>query len=88
MKLKSIHILIIIAILGGILLFVNIKEKYVDVANVVILNPINVPNPSISADRDVNALCDQSDPTYPMCLDFFKITHPRIVYDLNNLNLI
>ena len=85
MKLKSIHILIIIAILGGILFLINIKEKYQDIANVVILNPINVPKTSISANRDVNVFCDESNPDNQLCLDIFKITHPRIVYDVNNL---
>jgi hypothetical protein len=85
MKLKSIHILIIIAILGGILLFINRKEKYADIANVVILNPINLPKPSISGERNSNTFCDESNPDNHMCLDVFKITHPRIVYDVNNL---
>jgi hypothetical protein len=85
MKLKSIHILIIIVILGGVLLFVNKKEKYTDVVDaeseVVILNPNDFPLATISGERENNIFCDTSNPDYPICLDFFKITHPKSVYN-------
>jgi hypothetical protein len=85
MKLKSIHILIIIVILGGVLLFlINTTEKYEN-AKVVILNPRNQPRLGISAERENNITCDTSNPNYPMCLDIFKIEHPRTIVDVNNL---
>lgn len=63
--------------------FLTTKEKYEDVANVVVLNPINLPPLVSSATRDNNIVCDTSNPDYPICLDVFKIIHPRTVYNVN-----
>jgi hypothetical protein len=88
MKLKSIHILsilvIIIGILGIILLFVNKKEKYEN-AKVVVLNAPNLPPLSITTERENNIFCDTSTTNNQICLDIFKINHPRTMYDVNNL---
>ncbi len=81
MKLKTIHILIIIVILGGALLFVNRKEKYADIAETVILNPNQFPSMTVSAQRENNVFCDTSNPDYPICLDIFKINHPKTIYN-------
>ena len=85
MKLKSIHILIIILIVGSILFLINTNEKYEDVSNVVILNSRDTPAISPSAEREICNIYDTSNPDYPMCLDVFKISHPRTIVDVNNL---
>jgi hypothetical protein len=88
MKLKSIHILIIILIVGSILFLINTNEKYEkyeDVSNVVVLNSRDTPAISPSAEREICKISDTSNPDYPMCLDVFKISHPRTIYNVNNL---
>jgi hypothetical protein len=85
MKLKSIHILIIILIVGSILFLINTNEKYEDVSNVVILNSRDTPGISPSAEREICKISDTSNPDYPMCLDVFKISHPKTIYNENNL---
>jgi hypothetical protein len=81
MKLKSIHILIIILIVGSILFLINTNEKYEDVSNVVILNSRDTPAISPAAEREICRISDTSNPDYPMCLDVFKISHPRTIYN-------
>jgi hypothetical protein len=85
MKIKSIHILIIILILGSILFLINTTEKYEDVAKVSILNTKDTISTTISSERENNIVCDTSNPNYPICLDIFKISHPKTLYDVNNL---
>ena len=83
MKLKSIHILTIILIVGSILFLINTTEKYANPtptptlnSKVVILNPRNQDPLVVSAKRENNIECDTSNPNYPMCLDIFTIKHP------------
>lgn len=81
MKLKSIHILTIILIVGSILFLINTTEKYSNPTStfnskVVILNPRNQDSLVVSAKRENNIECDTSNPNYPMCLDIFTIKHP------------
>ena len=83
MKLKSIHILIIILIVGSILFLINTTEKYEN-AKVVILNSRNTDPLGVSVERENNITCDTSNPNYPMCLDIFTIKHPRTITNVTD----
>jgi hypothetical protein len=84
MKLKIIHyVLIAIIIMLSILFVKNNIEKYTDVSQTVVLNPKDGSFPTLSVER-TQVTCDTSDSEYPICLDSFKITHPRTSYDIIN----
>jgi hypothetical protein len=89
MKLKSIHILIIILIVGSILFLINTTEKYANPtpnlnSKVVILNSRNTDPLGVSVERENNITCDTSNPNYPMCLDIFTIKHPRTITNVTD----
>jgi hypothetical protein len=87
MKLKTIHyVLIAIIIILSILFFTNNKEKYqsVDFSKTVILNT-DGSEPIFSSERVNNIFCDETDINNPICLDLFKISHPKIQYDFDKL---